>query len=236
SGRGIDFPESESRRILSELEGKRELIELLVENGAKFGGWFEFALSDLAELCDGADGYLGIIEFLLDCGANVNSVSWRGNPLLHTAVWLQNMELVEFLLARHADFRATGRRCRDTLLHIAAARRAKKSNGMFKNSNTSKLRFLNMAKKSEDLDMINLILGFHLDINAKNELDQTPLHVAVTTNNLSIVRCLLDNGAAPNVLNGKGETSLDVAVLYSREAIALLKEHGGKHSFELYFD
>jgi ankyrin repeat protein len=190
SGNRVNFPESESRRILSELERKRELIKLLAENGAKFGKWFEIILSDMAERCDGADGYLSIIGFLLDCGANVNSVSWCKKSLLHTAVGVPNMELVKFLLARHADFNATEGWCGDTLLHTAV--------------------------KSRIPDMVRFILGLCPNINAKNKSDQTPLHIAAMTQNLPIIRCLLDNGADINVTDDRGYTPVHwLAVLRS---------------------
>ena len=55
-----------------------------------------------------------------------------------------------------------------------------------------------------DVDAVNLLLQSGFDCNARNELESTPLHMAVLNGHTAIAEVLLDNGALVNAANQDG--------------------------------
>jgi len=60
--------------------------------------------------------------------------------------------------------------------------------------------------------IIDLIESGHLDINQQKWGHVMPLHCAIQHNRPQIVEYLIDHGAGINVLDGSGDTALDVAI------------------------
>ena len=63
------------------------------------------------------NGDLDMIEFLLDCGADVNLATDRLTPLTASVVWGRNSEVLELLLKRGADVNGYTLGTRSTALH-----------------------------------------------------------------------------------------------------------------------
>lgn len=67
--------------------------------------------------------------------------------------------------------------------------------------------------------------GFKKDINKKNKLGWTPLHVACIRN-ANIVELLLKNGAEPNIKNNQGIVPLLYACQYTPSVVKTLLKYG----------
>jgi hypothetical protein len=57
-------------------------------------------------------------------------------------------------------------------------------------------------------DMVELLLAYHANINARNGFGYTPLHQAIMNQNTEIVQLLLDNGADVHIKAKNGDTPL----------------------------
>lgn len=97
---------------------------------------------------------VGVIKALVDIGANVNSVYYRGHTILSTAVKEGNFEAVELLLKCGADINSIDTRGK-TALHYA------------------------ISKKSS-IKLLELLVDAGSDCNIKDNEGKTPLDYAVS--------------------------------------------------------
>ncbi len=72
-------------------------------------------------------------------------------------------------------------------------------------------------------DIIELLITNGMDVNAKNDAAETPLHLATTK---EVAELLIANGADVNATTNRGTTPLDWAA--NDEIASLIRKHGGK--------
>jgi hypothetical protein len=80
-----------------------------------------------------------------------------------------------------------------------------------------------------DFEMVQVLLDYRADINARNYFGSTPLYLAsgYPFNNPRVVQLLLDHGADPNIQEQSASTALHEASRFGRiETVRLLIEHG----------
>ena len=70
------------------------------------------------------------------------------------------------------------------------------------------------------------------DVNAKNNIGGTPLHIAAAEGHKEMVELLIAKGADVNAKDDGGWTPLDLA-RHNPETADLLRKHGGKTGEEL---
>ncbi|XP_057329207.1 putative ankyrin repeat protein RF_0381 [Microplitis mediator] len=135
-----------------------------------------------------------LVKTLLSWNVNVNVKAMyynlRGYTPLHMAVVENSLEIIKLLLdTKGIDIRATNGN-RETALHIATRKQFR--------------------------DIIEYLLKFHVDINAKSGLPSqngyTPLHIAAEKKNNKIINILLRHGADINAVTDKGEYGIHIAV------------------------
>ena len=141
-----------------------EVIEFLLDHGATFGGW-TFVRSGLHE--DPA-----VTTLLLDRGADIRARSESNNTILHTALDIHGLDVLELLVERGADIHAKND-FGETPLHRAAFNR-------------------------DDPRVVELLLDMGADINVKARDGDMPLHGAASSNVEAVVKLLLDRGANVN--------------------------------------
>ena len=97
-----------------------------------------------------------------------------------------------------------------------------------------KLTPLHIAVRNGSTCIADCLLANNADINCKNKLDHTPLHVAVSTKNIEMTRLLLFWGADPNIRtqDPRRESPLLKAATISGELTSLLLDSGAKLSHE----
>ena len=79
-----------------------------------------------------------------------------------------------------------------------------------------------------NMEAVKHHLDAGVDVNVKDEVGETPLHVAALMNNAEVAELLIDEGADVNMKNEGGDTPLDFIVGHSKETADLLRKHGGK--------
>ena len=85
---------------------------------------------------------------------------------------------------------------------------------------------LHSAAYREDLEMVQVLLDYGIDVNVRNQYGSTPL-ARYDLKDTSVIRLLLVNGADPNAQRQDGTTQLHRASRSGRiEIVRILVEHG----------
>ena len=126
----------------------------------------------------------GVVQAMLDSGADVNAKDKDGWTPLLWAAYNGNAEVISVLLQAGADVNA------------------KKNNG-----DTPLLS----AVLRENIELISVLLKRGADVNAKDDDGRTPLLSAVLRENIELISILIQAGADLNAKDNDGFTPLDLA-------------------------
>jgi uncharacterized protein len=137
----------------------------------------------------------------IEAGADINAPASDGTTALHWAVYHENVELVERLIAAGADVNAANEFGSRPLAEAAVAGNAR---------------------------IIRMLLGAGADVEARNQDGQTALMVVARSSSVDAARALLDRGADPNAREvWREQTALMWAAAQRQpEMVRLLIEHG----------
>jgi ankyrin repeat protein len=92
---------------------------------------------------------------------------------------------------------------------------------------------LSYAAKRGHKEIVELLIANGADVNTKDVVGMTPLHIAARRGHKEIVELLIDNGMDVNTKSYSG-TPLDQAIRDKHpETADLLRKHGGKTRAEL---
>jgi ankyrin repeat protein len=147
-----------------------------------------------------------IAQFLLDNEADVNSSQRYGCSPLHKA---KNVDVARVLIQARANVNVVGPRG-STPLHVASdidtVKLLVESGALLNVQDVDRQTPLFLAVKANDLAKTQYLMEKKADVNVEAKIDYqqyfTPLMRAVVDNaDISIVKCLLDNKADPNVLH-----------------------------------
>ena len=72
--------------------------------------------------------------------------------------------------------------------------------------------FTYVASEKGHEDIVKLLIDHRADINAKDNLGETPLHKAAKYNHKKILRILIENEAGVNIKDKNGKTALDKGI------------------------
>ncbi|KAI9869798.1 MAG: hypothetical protein M1830_005079 [Pleopsidium flavum] len=175
------------------------LIKMLLDRGARMNPMVPTERSVLSRAAN--DGHYDTVKFLIDNGAKVdNPVDGNPTSALLSAASAGKIDVFKLLLA-HAD-------------------EATKS----KNSGA-----LHLSASSGHVSLVELMLDRRFNIEAKDQIGNTPLLSVCATSQAypQVVTLLLSRGADVNARNKKGDTPLHVAAWRSDpEVVRLLLEAG----------
>jgi len=230
--------------MLAEAGGAPEVVELLAAAGAKLAPRSEELATPLAEAArrghveivrtlleagvapdDGegtqiplhvaaGHGRAGVVEVLLDYGADPALQNVLGSTALHDAVLGNHLEIVERLLAAGApaDIAYPGN---ETILHIAAA--YSKDAGII-DALVAAGANPNARLKAESVIYDPEKAFGDTDFAVRPPPGSTPLHYAARLSRApGVIDALLDNGARTDLLDNNGKTAWDL--IAPREAM-----------------
>ncbi|MGD2179914.1 ankyrin repeat domain-containing protein [Lusitaniella coriacea] len=146
------------------------------------------------------------VESLLAEGTEVNPSDWDENVPLVAAVYRENLEIIQKLIAAEANPDQP-----DLDVEVNACP-------------------VGMAIKQNRADLVRLLLDAGADPNG-GDMEETGLAIAVRKDNLPILRMLLEAGADPNADMEDYERVIMEAAWYGRlEMVKLLVEYGAEVS------
>jgi ankyrin repeat protein len=180
-----------------------------------------------------------ILDLLITKGADVNGKDERRRNVLHNLAadkkcdWGQ--EVIQLLLTR--DIHIDGPDGRDDLgrsplhwacatgkLHLAEQLLTRPKNAKA-NIHAVEIRektSLHLAAAHDKGDIVELLLGYQANVNAKSDGGWTPLHTACDKGSAEIVRILLKAGADVNVKLLNGMSPLHLAAQWGHAAVVEL--------------
>lgn len=138
--------------------------------------WNGSTLLHLAAICNRENSHLGMIDFLLNKGADINTRNYKGNSILHHLVKKFDIEQIKLFSSYGADVN-------------------------LKNDKNEIPLFKAIRKSS--IKIVKPLIEHGSDVIAKNKSQETPLHQACEADNqqLKIIKLLVENGARIQSVN-----------------------------------
>ncbi len=150
----------------------------------------------------------------------INKQSNKGFTALHYASYKGNMKIILLLLKNTADINIRNKSGLN-LIHISS--QTNKSTPIYYFNQTYSMDLMDRDKNGntplhwacffKSDKVINFLLCYnYIDVNIKNIDGLTPLHICVSTNNISAIKKLLIRGSDINIKDNKGENVIDLAL------------------------
>ncbi len=141
----------------------------------------------------------------------------HGRTPLHKAVEINDIKMVEMLIANGADVDAKDNDD-ETPIHFAAWENAGDIAGILISGgvdvnvkNKNGMTPLHYAAWTNAKDTAEILISRNADVNAKDNTGKTPLHLALEYNSMDTAYLLISTGAEVNAKTNHGETPLDFA-------------------------
>jgi len=180
-------------------------------------------------------GHKGVVEFLLDEGAEVNRPNIAGETPLHYAVSAQAPEVTVLLLVRGADPNARTQSGRTPIGLATAWGRPATIKALIEHGADPRQTtgdgqtLLHVSATNGPAEAIALFVSKGVAVDAVSRSGETPLLSACTAGNLATAKAILEQGADPNRADAKGRYPLTLAVGSGRpEFVKLLLDAGAK--------
>ena len=171
--------------------GPPRTAHMLLERGADVNSQNNKGLTPLQQVSQSMrEGYLDIMRFLLDHGANWDSRDNHGNTILHFAASEGHLETARLLLERGADINSQNK---EGLTPLQQA------------SRDTRRGYLGIV------DIVRFLLDHGANVDARDNCGNTALHFAVSEGLLETAHLLLKQGADVNSQNNVGLTPLQRA-------------------------
>jgi ankyrin repeat protein len=212
--------------------GSVEAVQLLARHGANLDV-AEPRRGQTALMWAAAEGHTAVVKALIELGANVNAVSKSGFTALAFAVSKDDVGSVRMLLAAGLDpnlVLPSGNRLLTmamTLRHRASALALVDGGADVRVADRAGNRPLHVATQSGDGELVRKLLAKGADVNVRTPASrivvnrgrdggrifvggglQTPLMMAAQSNQLSVMRALVEAGADPSLTSDNGSTLL----------------------------
>lgn len=147
------------------------------------------------------EGYLSIVKYLLQKGADVNTKNVCDETALILAAGRGHLEIVKYLINKGADESIKDYFGR-TALNVAKIDEIKEFLINLTNVDLDKQLLVHII--AGNLDAIKQCLSNGASINAKNDYNYTTLMLAAREGHLEIVKYLIESGADVNMSSGNG--------------------------------
>jgi hypothetical protein len=174
-----------------------------------------------AKLLSYANEKISAIQTLLDKGADIHVTTPSGETLLDLAWFTTN---VEFFLDKGLNFSSQKElhqlaytRMDNTALFARLINMADDVNYKF-NKDTYLIH--SAVANANYTGSLQVLIDAHADLNVKNNIGDTPLHIAILCKNIDAASLLLSHHARLDIQNARGETPLELARRLDKEDAA----------------
>lgn len=203
--------------------GKIEVISYFLEkevnaNQADADGNTAFILASSAN-------DLAIVKVLHTKIKDINTTNKKGQSALTMAVENNSLEVISFLIKNRANINIVDSKG-NTLMYYLIESYSPRSVNEFQSKlsvlsdngvkiNTTQAdgnTLFHLAVEKQDVNLLELINGFGIDVNATNNNGLTPLQLAaMTAKDAALIKYLISIGADKSVVTDFGETLFDLA-------------------------
>jgi ankyrin repeat protein len=190
--------------------GNMLLVERLIVAGADVNAKSGGGRSALHEAA--ANDHLRVVDYLLGAGVQLEAVDETGQSALHLAANSGYLSIVSRLLEAGADPKAlTTGDCPMTALALAAW---EGHTGVVRRllplalPEPKAIPAVHCAAYSGHLSVLELLLAADMDINIRDSLGNTALHVALQLDQIETSQYLISNGADVLITNNHGRSVL----------------------------
>lgn len=220
------------------LEGSRKGDIQLCIQSIRDGADVSFQSCGLSPLFYAAFyGHDMIIDYLVNCGANVNEKNLTGVTPLAKAVESGRpdaLSTVQTLIRHRADSNIADDNGNTPLIKAVKLGRVDIVKCLLatpatevNKQNNEKNTALHEAAFKGSKEVVDLLIAAHADVRKQNSQGKTPFHRAVSGNHLGVAKSLLDNGADINLQDTLGYTPGHYAAFFGLlESTKFLVEHG----------
>ncbi|ORX87446.1 ankyrin [Anaeromyces robustus] len=187
-------------------EEKEDIIDCLIKKGSDVNFIDNLGNSPLVYAIQKKS--LSIVNLLIKNEANLNYIiKSRNQSILMYAIELEEMEIIHILIEYGADINFKNSEG-DSAIKMASQ---KGKLDIFEylvkyDINNFNSQVINEIISEERLDLLIILVNNHLDINIKDENENTPLVYAFKNRQPDIVKYLIENGADIYNKNKQGET------------------------------
>jgi len=205
----------------------KEIVNLFLDKGYKIRDGKSIDLLSSAV----RNGYLQIVESMMELGANVQSSNdcERNSSLLHLAVRNKQRDVARFLIQHKADVNAEDMKCK-TPLDYALQNYDDKMGALLLRHGAvvdNDVQFLANVISKGLVQMVDQILQKGIDVNFQYKNGDTPLHIAAKYRTPWVLEHLLKKGANVHAVNGSGYVPMDYQIgLEHSTGVRLLLEYG----------
>jgi ankyrin repeat protein len=200
-------------------------VRILLESGAPVNaeGGKEYPSAIGAAV---SRGHYAMARLLLDHGADVNTKSYAGQPLLHLALQMEaSVEETpnKKLRLGGLSWLTPPNRARDDMIQLLVAKGAN-VNATDEEGTSA----LHLSLALPQLDMARFFLEHGADPNLRNGTGETPIQIAMNRPNEGMLRLLLDHNVDIHRKGRWGQPPLHSAVGKGRKTIQLLLANGAR--------
>lgn len=182
-------------------------------------------------------GHDMIIDYLVNCGANVNEKNLTGVTPLAKAVESGRpdaLSTVQTLIRSRADPNIADDNGNTPLIKAVKSGRVDIVKCLLatpttevNKQNNEKNTALHEAAFKGSKELVDILIAAHADVRKQNSQGKTPFHRAVSGNHLGVAKSLMDNGADINLQDTLGYSPGHYAAFFGLlESTKFLVEHG----------
>ncbi|XP_076684312.1 uncharacterized protein LOC143377171 [Andrena cerasifolii] len=202
--------------IANDISVNGEIAKLLLTRGANVNAETKDGVTTLHAAT--YNGYLAVVEALLDYNADVN-FTYRTDTLPFLLSAKESDKVINATPSSEGGGINTKHRNRITALHVAAYKGNKQIVEVLLRRGSkidSKIRCditpLHIAAERGHLEIVKVLVKFGPCIDSKDEYGATALHIACKNGESQIVKALLEYGSDVTITNGDNDTALNLAV------------------------
>jgi len=250
-------------------EGSYSSMKLLLKAGAEVN-YYHRIHSPTAISMAASEGHLNCLQLLLENGANINGVG-NSIPPLHMAAEENKKSILDYLIAQKVKINKKDALGRTALMYAAsegnkyAVKKLVESGADYSitDSNNDTARDYAIEEYQNDvrdyltnekrpsihqatfdglIEKVERMVEQGADVNARDNVGRTPLHIAAAENHTLDMRVLFNLGADLNAKDGQGRTPMmyaaadgkadAVTLLVSQQANVQLEDEDGMRAYD----
>ena len=175
----------------------------------------------------------GMVDLLMEKGADVNTVNRSGNNALHLAAFTGNYNLMEMLMSNGADYQISNARGRTPVEYVSYGKNPQvfklfleKDPNILFTKTAEGATLLHFAASAGDTAGFTYLLGKGLDIKTEDDNGANVMHWAMSGGEKAMLGYLSVKGLDYHFISSRGFSPITAAMMYNaKSSVEFLLEH-----------